>query len=374
MPWTWSRIVSRALIIRNRMRTRLQKTPLHGYPPITHERAVLIAIAFALAYVAPFYLSKSLRISEKVSRNSPESIRARCYAVLLTCCLCTAVAINVQGVRGIVTPVELLQRAGVYPIILTDVVKTMCLVAVLFAAPLYEAGLVEGGWRQWFRWHVIRSELYDDWVGWRNFVVGPVSEEVMFRSLNVSLLMCAWTPAKRIVWEAPLLFGVAHLHHLNEFIITHKRPGQSYLSALITPQIIIPGIIRTLFQLAFTTLFGIFVTFVLLRTGNIYSCILAHTFCNWMGLPRVWGRLGQDIEQTGAHAHHEKRHQGQELDDLDPSGSQSGGPASSGSAGTQNALGIQWTVVYYLLLAAGVVGFWKLLYPLTESDNKLVSL
>ncbi|KAF4554087.1 CPBP intramembrane metalloprotease-like protein [Elsinoe fawcettii] len=250
----------------------------------------------------------------------------------------------------------------------------MTLLAILFAGPLYEAGLVEGGWRYWFRWHVVKAELYDDWVGWRNFVVGPVSEEVMFRSLNVSLLLCAWTPAKRIVWEAPLLFGVAHLHHLNEFIIMHKGRGQSYFSAIVTPRIILPGIARTLFQLGFTTLFGAFVTFVFLRTGNVYSCILAHMFCNWMGFPRVWGRLGQDIGGGMAHAGHDKRSDEHELDELDSSGTRSSSSTHRTDTHQSKGLGAQWTVVYYVLLVGGMLGFWKLLMPLTESNNRIVHI
>ncbi|PNS13825.1 hypothetical protein CAC42_1316 [Sphaceloma murrayae] len=363
----------------NRAKTVIQHEPQDGLPTIIQPVAVVIAVCFVVIYVAPFYLSKALRISESVSRNSPESIQARCQAVFLTCCLCTIITINVQSVVGVATPAEMLHRAGIYPVILTDVVRTMTLVAILFAGPLYEAGIVEGGWRHWFRWSVIREEMYDDWIGWRNLVVGPASEELIFRSLTVSLLLCAWTPPGKIVWEAPLLFGIAHLHHLNEFVITHKRPGQSYFSAMKTPAIIVPGILRAVFQLAFTSVFGMFVTFVYLRTGNLYSCILAHTFCNWMGFPRLWGRLGGSAEEVYMHPSHDERLKSQELDELDASGSKANvarrSETAQGAAVPRGGgLGVQWTVVYYLLLGAGIVGFAKLLYPLTESDNQLVWL
>ena len=166
------------------------------------------------------------------------------------------------------------------------------------------------------------------------------------------------TIASSIVIQAPLLFGVAHLHHLNEFIVMHKRHDQTYLSAIATPRIIIPGLARTIFQLGFTTLFGMFVTFVFLRTGNVWSCILIHTFCNWMGLPRVWGRLGESV----AHA-----------------ATQSKSPSASDmptvTAATRSySLGLQWTVAYYSLLVAGAWGFYRCLYPLTESDYGLTHI
>ena len=37
-------------------------------------------------------------------------------------------------------------------------------------------------------------------------------------------------------------------------------------------------------------------------------------------------------------------------------------------------LGVAWTVAYYALLVAGAVGFWKGLWPLTESEGKLAEL
>ncbi|KAF2154866.1 CAAX prenyl protease 2 [Myriangium duriaei CBS 260.36] len=344
--------------------------PQDGQPPISRPVALLISISFAIAYVAPFYLSKALRISHRVSRDSSESIRARCRAVYICCVLCFAVTINVHSVIGMATPAEFLRRMGFFPVALYDMVKSMLLVCILFVGPLFEQGIVEGNWRYW-RWQTIRDDIYHDWMGWRNFVVGPVSEEFIWRSLSISLLLSAWTPGPRIVVQAPLLFGVAHLHHLNEFIITHKRHDQSYFSAVVTPRIIVPGLVRTLFQLGYTTLFGMFATFVFLRTGNVWSCILAHVFCNWMGLPRVWGRLGESVAAEAVQISQTQRKRFNENEQDRPSRADI---PTIVSASTSYSLGIQWTVAYYVLLVSGAWGFYKLLYPLTESNNKLTSI
>ena len=37
-------------------------------------------------------------------------------------------------------------------------------------------------------------------------------------------------------------------------------------------------------------------------------------------------------------------------------------------------LGVTWTVAYYVLLVAGAVGFWKELWPLTESARRLAEV
>lgn len=51
-----------------------------------------------------------------------------------------------------------------------DAGKTLLLVAILFAGPLFEAGIVEGEWRDWVRGQTAR-EVLSSWTGWRNLVV-----------------------------------------------------------------------------------------------------------------------------------------------------------------------------------------------------------
>lgn len=155
-------------------------------------------------------------------------------------------------------------------------------------------------------------------------------------------------PAARIVFVAPLYFGIAHIHHFYEFTLTH--PHASLLGALL----------RSLFQFAYTTLFGWYATFVYLRTGSLAAVILVHSFCNWCGLPRLWGRL-EPVPRSPLV--------------LPPAtaaavrGKEDGDLSGGGSA----TLGIGWTIAYYLLLVAGAVGFWHQLWPLTQSSHALVS-
>jgi len=86
---------------------------------------------------------------------------------------------------------DVLRLLGLFPFDPLDVLKCMLLLAVLFAGPLFEQGVVEGHWRNWVRWGNFRETVFDDWIGWRNLVVGPVSEEVVFRSLAGSLFLLA---------------------------------------------------------------------------------------------------------------------------------------------------------------------------------------
>src|SRR5271156_3709561 len=109
---------------------------------------------------------------------------------------------------------------------------------------------------------------------------GPLTEEILFRSASVPLLLLARMSSTKIIFLTPVIFGLAHVHHFYEFRITHPH----------TP--IIAAILRSVFQLAYTTLFGAYATFLYLRTGSLLTVVLVHAFCNWMGLPRFWGRVG----------------------------------------------------------------------------------
>ena len=160
-------------------------------------------------------------------------------------------------------------------------------------------------------------------------MAGPVSEEMTFRSALVPLHLLARVSPGLIVFLAPLYFGIAHVHHFYEFQLTH--PGTPVMAVLL----------RSLFQFCFTTVFGWYATFLFLRTGSLVAVIVVHSFCNYCGLPRLWGRL--DIELSRG-----KEDDGDKSRDL-------------------------YTPLYYVVLFAGAIAFYFQFWPLTESANALVS-
>lgn len=172
-----------------------------------------------------------------------------------------------------------------------------------------------------------------------------MTEELIWRSLIIPLHLLAKVSPTKIVFITPLYFGIAHVHHYYEFRLTHPH----------TPAL--PALLRSLFQFTYTSLFGFFAAFVFLRTGNVYGVILAHSFCNWMGLPRFWGRIGVEAGVPIGPPEADGR-----LDNA-PEGRAAGG-----------SLGITWTLAYYSLLVCGAVGFWMGLRPLTESPRALARI
>ncbi|KAH6893604.1 hypothetical protein B0T10DRAFT_278092 [Thelonectria olida] len=287
-------------------------------------QAVALLIVYTLVYVIPLYFSAATRPSSTRSRDAPEAIRARIFVVSLSTAVCSLVTLGLlssqpQQQR---TPLHLM---GYWPPGTTEAARALWLTALLFAGPLYESLVIDGAVHQWLTLEPLK-ELWVDWPTWRNMVAGPVTEECLFRSAAVPLLLRAGTSLSGTIFLSPLVFGLAHLHHFYEFRITHSQ----------TPLPI--AIARSLLQLSYTSLFGAYATFLFLRTGSLLAVVLVHTFCNCMGLPRVWGSL----EPYWL---------------IDPS-------STAISRKT-------YTAVYYILLVGGLVVWWKNLYSLTETPMAL---
>ncbi|KAL1617282.1 CAAX prenyl protease [Neofusicoccum ribis] len=305
-------------------------------------------VLFTVIYVVPFYLSKTTRPSQTLHRDAPSVIRARIRAVTTSCVLCTMITLYILAQSAHDSFLDALHHLGCWPISIPDIFKTLLLLCVLFAGPLFENGIVDGDWRDWIVGRHV-NETLSSWIGWRNFVVGPTTEELIWRSLMIPLHLSAHVSPTTAVFVTPLYFGIAHVHHFYEFRITHPH----------TP--VIAGVARSLFQFTYTSLFGFFASFVFVRTASLPAVIIAHAFCNWMGLPRFWGRVGPPA--SGATP---------EAVPTGPAGVNGEGKRADGKAvPAAHGDNVGWTVAYYTLLVGGALGFWWLLWPLTESENAL---
>ncbi|OJJ43744.1 hypothetical protein ASPZODRAFT_862275 [Penicilliopsis zonata CBS 506.65] len=311
-------------------------------PVISEQSAALLSIALTVFYVAPFYLSPSTRPSPTLSRDAPSVIRARVRMVTLSCVI-SMLFVSWLIVKGNNTSLsEALKLLGVWPIGIFDIAQSFLLTAVLFTGPLFERGIAEGEWREWIRGGRI-SESLSGWIGWRNYVAGPVTEEAIFRAAIIPLHLLAQVSPGRIVFIAPLYFGIAHVHHFYEFRLTHADTS------------VLASLLRSIFQFGYTTVFGWYATFLYLRTGSLWAVILVHSFCNWCGLPRLWGRV------EAGYLTYPPVVRGKKDTDINP------GHTAPGK------LGLVWTVAYYTLLVAGAIGFYHQLWPLTESIHALAS-
>ncbi|MCJ1458389.1 hypothetical protein MMC28_008761 [Mycoblastus sanguinarius] len=306
---------------------------------------VLAQIAYTILYVLPFYLSPATRPSPALSRDAPSVIRARIRFVSLSVSISSLATIYVLSSHAHAPSFEILHLLGWYPISPIPILQSLLVTALLFAGPLFEKGIVESAWRQWIRGKNVHETL-SSWIGWRNYVAGPVTEEILFRSLLLPLhLIIQPSPSPgTLIFTTPLYFGIAHIHHFYEYILTHP----------LTP--LLPALLRSLVQFGYTTVFGWYATFLFLRTGSLWAVVVCHAFCNWMGLPRVWGRVGNEIVREVT--------RGKENAGMDLSQRQS----------MRKGVGVEWTVMYYVVLVAGAVAFYEALWGLTESDGALAKI
>ncbi|BDA49207.1 CAAX prenyl protease 2 [Coccomyxa sp. Obi] len=228
-------------------------------------RALLDCLLISTAYVLPFYLQPRL------PRFHPKVIIFRSFSTAIVCAfawvpLFLAVSRHKGSDAEAVTGVLLrllglrwngLGAAATLPVLLT---------AALFLGPLTI-----------WAWDLHHGELASR-PGrpaiqvLRDIFVGPLTEEFAFRSCMAPLLLLEGFSTARTILVTPLVFGLAHAHHLYEYIV---HQGHSLGSALFA----------VAFQFAFTTVFGWFATFVFVRTGHLTAAVGVHAFCNLMGFP-----------------------------------------------------------------------------------------
>ncbi|KAI1781461.1 hypothetical protein F4818DRAFT_38509 [Hypoxylon cercidicola] len=300
-------------------------------PPISTRTAVSLLVIYTVIYVAPFYLSPKTRPSPTLTRDAPSVIRARIASVSLSCVVCSFITFLILTSPGQATTSEALHALGYWPVGPVETVKCFLLTAVLFAGPLYEYLVVDEGWREWLALQPV-YKVFNEWTRWRNIVAGPYTEEVLFRSASVPLMLAAQVSVPTTIFISPLIFGLAHLHHAYEFRVTHPNVPLATV------------VLRSVVQLSYTTLFGAYVSFLFLRSGSVLAIFVVHAFCNCMGLPRVWGRVYPDEG------------------------------VMDNSTGKVSHPSVAWTVIYYVLLVSGAVGWYKNLGFLTESPNALISI
>ncbi|KAK9475843.1 hypothetical protein V1514DRAFT_338777 [Lipomyces japonicus] len=263
--------------------------------------AAAACIALTVAYVGVLYLHPTARRS---SRDDPVVIRARVSVILL----CTVVSCAGTGLQlsqddhennnnnnssssnnssGWVSTASWLKTLRIIPVpgVLEILRTTVLPTLIFFAGPLVDKVWLSQGYK-WI-WHDV-AVAGTSWIGWRNYIVGPVTEELVFRACVVSVELHAGVSMGTLVFLTPLYFGVAHLHHAFEAYV--KDPEQWKLALAMST-----------LQLCFTTVFGWYATFLYLRTGTIVSPIVAHALCNAIGLPRLRGTGGGQQWRTWVH-------------------------------------------------------------------------
>ncbi|KAF0925824.1 hypothetical protein E2562_018474 [Oryza meyeriana var. granulata] len=248
--------------------------PDSSRPALPGAAAVAACAAMAVSYVAVLYApTVLLRLPPPTSLRAFLHRRFVCAAfssaasVLATASLLRVWSIGdlsdalaVFGIRS-----DHLLQAVAIPLLLTSLVYAGSFVARLWLLATScgrDDGELEIGFAQRLA-HWICAAVGDVMV-WRNCVVAPITEELVFRACMVPLLLCGGFKIYSIIFLSPIFFSLAHLNHLFEL---HQQ-GRNFMRSLL-----IVGV-----QLGYTVIFGWYAVFLFIRTGFTLSFF---GVCSW---------------------------------------------------------------------------------------------
>lgn len=232
--------------------------------------AVLGSCALSGFFVVSLYVWKLAGYKE-ISRDETGTIQRRFVSASLSCfgsvALIWSLAEPAQEREDGQTMAELLGLQSHE--LLRACAQCLALTVILFAGPIVQhwVSVWEG------ESHLVSRTPGGAWVALRNYVIAPLYEEFVFRACLVRLWVAAGFPKPMIIFCCPFWFAMAHAHHF----IEHVRRLKSKTEALK----------QIAFQVFYTSLFGMYSNFLLLRTGCTVAVILTHSFCNHQGFPDI---------------------------------------------------------------------------------------
>ena len=234
--------------------------PAVSLSSLSLSSALLACFGLAGSFVLSLYLADGGR-----SRDHPLTVKRRVTAVTMVTIASPLLLYVLAGYPPLPSLLHLLGIKG--DGLLHSIMVPFILIPLLYAGPILQTVLSEG----------FNSLLADERpdIVLRNYVVAPVAEEVVFRGCMVPLLLphlgSTWT-----VVLGPLFFGLAHVHHLIGRYIHEGEP-------------LLLGLVNALFQTTYTSIFGMFSSYLFICTGHLATPIVSHSLCNVLGLPNFTG-------------------------------------------------------------------------------------
>jgi len=211
-------------------------------PPLSTPAAHIISGFFAVSYVGSLYISKNARLSFRSNqllaegghmrqrngderwRDHPDVIKARllavCLSTLLSCMSVFWLLWHVVGDHQGSVLVALETAIARLGLTLFDD-HSLCpyfVTPILYLGPLYATYLYaklpfQTGWS-------FKGDLYPvlfTWPGVRNYIFGPLTEEVVFRACVLAVYHLAGSSTNKMIFLSPLLFGLDTVELVTRF-------------------------------------------------------------------------------------------------------------------------------------------------------------
>lgn len=138
------------------------------------------------------------------------------------------------------------------------------LIHILYAADIFAKGVPRLATKNWTE----RLQTM------RDLVIGPVTEELVYRGVISDLYRDANLTSKQFIRENFAYFAPAHFHH---GLMAYLQETSTFTRAMIS----------SIIQFSITGLFATYSSVLFVRTGSVFPCIVAHTLCNFYGVPCV---------------------------------------------------------------------------------------
>ncbi|KAL5274772.1 RCE1 family protein [Megaselia abdita] len=219
--------------------------------------SILACLLLVTLYVGGLYVWSSNK-----GRNDPQTIKYRSFSV------CFVSLISPTFVY-VLSPTQLLDKVSIFKLIgvhfdgiLLSATIPLAVTFVLFLGPIM-VKICSGKYS-------VGIDI--DIFSLRTLVIAPFCEEFTFRACMMPIMLQSFSIPQSCIISS-LLFGIGHFHH----IYSRLKDGLELKSAIIV----------SLFQFSYTTIFGIYSAYLFTRTGHFIAPLLAHSFCNFMGVPDI---------------------------------------------------------------------------------------
>jgi prenyl protein peptidase len=219
--------------------------------------AVIACILVPIAFCLPFYCYPALL---RDSRNDIRVVAFRSASTIASCTMCILIVQLSPAGCNLELSAWLGLRLTPRAVLLPAVVSLS-----MYTGPLLQ--IIQGRSPVPY----CKADLH---IKFRNLLIAPLVEELLFRGCIVRILASAQFHPATITLVAPLFFGLAHLHHILENVWIRGLPPRK-------------ATFEQLLQFSHTTAFGIIATLVFTSAGSVAAPTLLHVGCNWMGLPVI---------------------------------------------------------------------------------------
>jgi prenyl protein peptidase len=201
-----------------------------------------LCIGIAFMYVGSLYVWEVLDPAiARLGRDHATVIQRRTISVVVSTILTVVLTSSFTD-----------SSVGVPRTTLKNLVRTASQTCILMTGPILHAFLIGRA----------PHSFPNYWVGLRNLIIAPITEEIVFRECFLRILTSSGISSSLAALVSPALFALAHVHH---------TWGTMPVSA-------------SLMSVAHTFVFG-WISFYFLIKRSVWDSILAHMVCNAIGLP-----------------------------------------------------------------------------------------